>query len=711
MAILGKIRRSSAALIGLIGLALFAFIISGLIKNAPALFQPSREYVGKVNGEPIPTKEFQTKMANLQKQYGPRYSNMQVMKMVWDDFVRQKLLESEFHKAGIIVPDDRVYEKMKNDPGIRRMFTNEQGVFDENAFINYLENINSAKEENPDAYQAWTDYQNQTRKAEGEKIFRSLINAAIQPSIEEGKWEYHRQNDKVDFKFVVVPYSSIPDSTVQITEADVEKYIKEHSEQYKTKESRDIAYVKFQYVPSAEDYKNVKEKTLELINGWEVLDNQTNQTKKVPGFKDTEDIEGFIKQYSDKVLPVRWYNLESLPKDVKDTLSKLPKGAVYGPVLKKQAYYVYRIVDRLDSIPKTAKASHILIAYQGSAAQSTLTKEEAKKKADSLLAVLKRNPKKFAELAKQYSDDPGSKTKGGDLGEFSFDRMVEPFSKFVFTHKKGDIGLVETRYGYHIIKVDDQSKKKTSAVKLAQLIKEVEPSETTLDSIYTKAAEFQLKVKKLGDINEAAKEIGTKAFPVKKIHKYESHLPGLNDQPRIVTWLFDKKTKKGDVKRFETEEGYVIVQYLNETPEGLMPVSEAMVLVKPILLNKKKFEMVKDKLTGNNLDEIAKKSGGQTGEVKGASIDSPYIPGLGKEPKVVAVALIVPESQISKPIEGKYGAYVVQPVKKEIAPDIKSYAAFVEQVKQREEKRAYNEAVAALKKKAKIKDNRQVIGY
>ncbi len=711
MAILGKIRKSSAALIGLIGLALFAFIISGLIKNAPALFRPSREYVGKVNGEPIPTKEFQAKTAQLQKQYGPRYSNMQIMKLVWNDFVRQKLLESEFHKAGIIVPDDRIYEKMKNDPGIRRMFTNEQGVFDENAFINYLENIKAAKDENPQAYQAWTDYQNQTRKSEGEQIFQSLINAAIQPSLEEGKWEYHKQNDKVDFNFVVVPYSSIPDSIIQITEEDIEKYIKTHPEQYKTEETRDIAYVKFPFEPSREDFNEVKQKITELINGWEVLDNQTNQTKKVPGFKDTGDIDGFIKQYSDQVLPVRWFNLSSLPKDVKDTLAKLPKGAVYGPVLKKRAYYVYRIVDRLDNIPKTAKASHILIAYQGSAAQSNLTKEQAKKKADSLMAVLKKNPGQFADLAKKYSDDPGSKTKGGDLGDFSFDRMVEPFSKFVFTHKKGDLGLVETRYGYHIIKVDDQSNEKTSAVKIAQLIKEVEPSEATLDSIYTQAAEFQMKVKKAGDIFKAAKESHKQAFPVKKIHKYESHFPGLNDQPRIANWLFNKKTEKGDIKRFETEDGYIIVQFTNKTPEGLMPASEAMVLVKPILIKKKKFEMVKDKLQGNNLDEIAKKSGGQKGKVTGASIESPVIPGLGKEPKVVAVALIVPESEISKPVEGEYGAYVVQPFKKEIAPDIKSYAAFVEQVKQKTERGALNKIVEALKKKAKIKDNRQVIGY
>jgi len=142
-----------------------------------------------------------------------------------------------------------------------------------------------------------------------------------------------------------------------------------------------------------------------------------------------------------------------------------------------------------------------------------------------------------------------------------------------------------------------------------------------------------------------------------------------------------------------------------------MPVSEAMVLVKPILLRQKKFDYGKDKLTGKDLNEIAKKSGGQHGTVHDAGLDSPYIPGLGKEPKVVAVALVVPLNRISKPVKGEYGAYVVKPTKRTIAPDVKTYASFVLQVKQREEKNAVKNILEGLKKNAKIKDNRKILGY
>ncbi len=710
MAILGKIRKSSSILILLIGLALFAFIIQGLIKNSGSLFRPSRDYVGKVNGEPIPTLEFQQRMSDLQKQYGPRYPHSLLMRNVWDQFVNQKLLESEYKKAGILVPKDRIYNMMKNDPGLRRMFTNKQGVFDENAFINYLDNINASKEENPKAYEAWRKYQEGLKETAGRQIFGALVRSALQPSLNEGKWEYHRQNDRVDFDFVVVPYSQIPDSLFKITTQDVENYIKKHKDLYQTKASRDFSYVKFDFKPSKSDYRAVENKLNELINGWVEYNKKTDKNDTVPGFKNTPDVEAFVNKYSDQVLPVRWYGEKSLPADVKDTLLKLPKGGVYGPVLRKNAYYVYRILDKKE-VPAKATASHILIAFKGAVPGVTRSEAEAKKLADSLYAVLKRKPAKFKEFVEKYTDDQGSKTKGGTYKDFPFEQMVEPFSEYVFTHKKGSLGLVKTRFGYHIIRVDDLSKDKQTVVKLAQLVKEVNPSEETLDSIYTQAAQFQLKAKKAGDLVKAAKEAGKVVMPVKKVHRFETNLPGLGDQPAIVRWLYNDKTEKGDIKRFEVKDGYVIAQYTNATPEGLMPVSEAMVLVKPILLRQKKFDYVKDKLTGKDLNEIAKKSGGQHGTVHDAGLDSPYIPGLGKEPKVVAVALVVPLNKISKPVKGEYGAYVVKPTKKTIAPDVKTYASFVLQVKQREEKNAVKNILEGLKKNAKIKDNRKILGY
>jgi len=714
MAILGKIQKSSGLLIGMIGLAMFAFIIMDLLQNSSSFFRPSPEYVGKVNGEKIPTNEFRERMQALQQQYGPQVSSHQIMKMTWDQFVREKLLEDQYKKAGIIVPSERVYERMKNDPGIRQMFTNEQGIFDENAFLNYLDEINATKDQNSEAYRLWRDYQNSLKQIEGENIYRALVKGAINPTMKEAAWEYHKENDKVTFDFVVAPYSSIPDSTIQITEKDVKDYIARHADLYKVDASKDILYVRFENKPAERDYKEAADELKSLLEDKEVFDEATGQTVVQKGFRNigADEIDEFLRTYSDEYKPVLWRLSQDLPLNIRDSIMNLPVGGVYGPVRVPGKLTMYKVVDRRENVPVKAKASHILIPYQGAwGANTTLTEEEARQKADSLLAVIKRNPAKFEELARQYSQDPGSAARGGDLGEFAYGTMVEPFNDFVFGGKKGDLGIVKTRFGYHIVRIDDLSKEKDTAVKLAELVRHVVPGEQTLDSIYTAAAEYYAAAKQAGDLNKVDKQYYKKPMPIKKIKRYEVNLPGLGEQPAIVSWLYDKKTKKGDIRRFETTDGYIIVQYTDETPEGLMPVSEAMVLVKPMLLKEKKFELLKEKMKGNTLDEIAKNSNGQKGTATDVTLASPMIPSIGNEPKVVAVAFIVPEGELSKPVEGNFGAFVVKPVKKTKAADLENYYSYLAQLEQKEQAALMERIIQALKDQAEIKDNRVILGY
>ncbi|NPA42640.1 MAG: hypothetical protein GXO27_01240 [Chlorobi bacterium] len=713
MAILAKIQKSSGLIVGMIGLALFAFIIMDLISNSSSLFRPSTEYVGKVNGEKIPTDEFRERLQAVQQQYGSRMSSSRVLKEVWDQFVREKLMESQYKKAGITVPDVRVYDRLKNDPGIRRMFTNEQGIFDENAFLNYLDELN-AMDKNDENYRAWKNYINSLRQMEGEQIYANLVKAAMVPTVKEGAWEYHKENDRATFDFVIAPYELIPDSAVTVTPEDVKKYIARHEDLYKVDESKDILYVKFVNEPSPADYAETEAALKELIADRVVFNAQTGTTDTLKGFASLgpEEVEAFLKQHSDEMIPLQWYRAEDLPVVIRDSVLALEPGGVYGPVRDPGKFTIYKVVDKWTNIPAKAKASHILISYEGvQGINAARSKEEARRLADSLLQVIKRNPAKFEELARQYSDDKVSGARGGDLGEFTVREMIEPFADYVFHARKGDIGIVETPLGYHIVRIDDLSPERTDAVKLAMLVRHVEPGEATLDSIYTLAAEYYAAARKAGDLNEVKEPVYRKPLPVKKIKRYESMLPGLGDQPAIVRWLYEPKTKVGDIRRFETEDGYVIVQYTNETPEGLMPVEEAMVLVEPILRKKKKFDMLKDKMKGNTLEEIAANCGGQKGHAEDVTLANPVIPAFGKEPKVVAVAFIVPEGQISKPVEGNAGAYVVKPLKVERAAELENYYNYIAELERRQQADLMNRIIAALKEKAKIKDNRAALGY
>ncbi len=714
MAILGKIQRSSGALILVIGLAMFAFIIMDLLKNGATLFRPSTEYVGIVNGEKIPTDEFNKRKQALQQQYGPNASESQLMKTVWDQFIREKLFESQYKKSGIIIPSERIYDRIKNDPGIQRMFTNEQGIFDENALMNYLDEINASKDENNPDYDAWKNYQDNLKRTEGERIYTALVKGAINPTIKEGAWEYHKENDKVSFEFVVAPYSLIPDSTVSITEKDVKDYIARHEDLYQTEASKDVQYVIFEYKPSETDYERTKEELKELIRDKEVYDRTTGGKTIEKGFAtvNADEVDQFIKSHSDEFKPAMWKLENEIPAVVRDTLMKLPVGAVYGPVRTPGKLTLYKVVDRRENVPVKAKASHILIPFKGALNATTeLSEEQAKQKADSLYQIIKRNPQKFSELAKEHSTDFRSAQNGGDLGEFSFGRMVDAFNDFVFSGKKGKTGIVKTDYGYHIIKIDDLSDEKSNALKIAELVREVTPSEATIDSIYTVAVEYFSAAKKAGDLNKVEKDKFIKPLPIKKIKRFETRLPGLGEQPAIVSWLYNDKTETGDMRRFELTQGEVIVQVTGETEKGLMPVSEAMVLVKPILLKKKKFELLKEKMKGQTLDEIAENSGGQKGKADGVSLASPLIPSFGNEPKVVAVAFITPEGKISDPVEGNFGAYVVRTTQVNKAKEIDNYYNYIAELERKEEANLLNRIVEALKKKAEIKDNRVILGY
>ena len=710
MAILGKIQKSSGLIIGMIGLAMFAFIIMDLLKNSSSLFRPSTEYVGKVNGEKIPSLEFKERMQAMQKRYGPNYPASAVMKQVWNQMVNEKLLEDEMKKIGAMVASDRIFDRIKSDPQTRQLFTNEQGVFDENKLADYLEDINESKDENPKVYETWKQYQEDLKRIEAQRIFSALVKSAMVPTIKEGEWAYHKDNDRVSFDYVMVPYAKIPDSTVKISDSDIKAYMKEHEDLYKTDENRSIEYVKFDFKPSRSDYKQAEEEVKRLINDQVVYDEQKDKNDTIQGFASTREPENFLKKYSDELKPIRWYTSTTIPK-VMDTLMHLEKGQIYGPVLQRDRYVVYKVVDKRKNVPEKAKARHILISYSTAGTPlNARSEEEAQKLADSILSVVKKNPSKFDALASEFSDDRSNKDKGGDLGEFSFGRMVDPFNDFVFSARKGQIGEVKTRFGYHIIKVEDLSKEKTDAVKVAELVRMVEPSEQTLDSIYAQAAKFTVELKN-SNIQDAAKKFGKSVMPVKKIKRYDTRLPGLGDQPAIASWLYNEKTKVGDYKRFETKDGYVIVQLVKLTPEGLMPLEEASVLIKPILIKKKKFEMLKEKMKGETLDEIAKNSGGNKGKAKDVTMAQPVIPSVGKEPVVVAVAFAVPLNQISRPVEGEYGAFVVKPFEKHIAKELSNYYTYIQEEKKKREANFFNRIFEALKKKADIKDNRVILGY
>jgi len=709
MAILGKIQRRSSVLIMIIALALFAFIVQGLIKNSSSLGKGNVNNIAEVEGHKITRNEFQKRVALLQKQ-NPRLSNMQAMQSVWNQVINEAVLNNQYEDLGIKVGEDRIHELLVNNPSIKQAFTNKQGVFDENALADYIDKIYKNKKVDPERFEQWKNFENSLLENEKKKIYTNLLKAAVNPTIEEGKWLYHFENDAVDFNYAAVPYRTIPDSLVKVSKDDIMSYIKKHEDSYQTEENRSIDYVFIPLEPSKNDIQKIKDDLKNLINDKEVFDEKAADKKRLEkGFKNVDDVEAFANEHSDVKQQARFFFKNQLPKAYADDIINLNAGDVFGPYEVNKKVYLTKVLET-KMIPDSAKAAHILIAYKGAMRANpaiSRSKEEAKKKADSILKLVKKNPAKFADFAKKLSDGP-TKTKGGDLGWFTYGRMVPAFNDFIFNGKKGKIGLVETPFGYHIIKINELTAPE-KAVKTVSIIRNVEPSRNTENETFAKAAQFASEALETKDFKALAKEKGYEAKPVMKIGRYEDNLPGIGRNREIVRWLYNNNRNVGDVTKFDTDKGHIIVYVSGMQEKGLMSPEEASPLVKSKILKEKKAALIREKFKGNTLDEIAKNAKARLGKASGVTLKNSMIPGFGKEPKVVAMAFVLEPKQVSKPIDGNKAVYVIKTIQVKVAPDVKNYIPYVEKLKKQRLGTIDKDVVKALKDKADIDDNRAII--
>jgi peptidyl-prolyl cis-trans isomerase D len=356
-----------------------------------------------------------------------------------------------------------------------------------------------------------------------------------------------------------------------------------------------------------------------------------------------------------------------------------------------------------------AKASHILIGYQGSQTpnqKEKRTKEEAKAKAEAILAQVTASPDSFLMLAFTNSDD-SSAQQGGDLGYFGQNAMVKPFNDFVFNNSIGKVGLVETQFGFHIIKVTD----KQDGIRLATVAQKVEASEITSDKVFTEATKFEMDATDK-DFDKAAKDMKLTIAPLLTVTAREEAFGPLGNQRNIIQWAFQDDSKVGTIKRFEIANlGHLIAKVKKVNESGLVAVDRARPSIEPILKNKKKAELIKAKMSGTSLEAIAKATGSSVQQAVDVTMENPVLTGgVGQEPKVVGNAFALAANKLSAPIEGNTGVYVVRNTSTVKAPVLKSHAPYVAKLKAQSASDA-GRIIPALKGIADIEDNRTQFNY
>lgn len=700
MAILNSIRKRGVFLILIIALALFAFILSDVISSGNT-GPKGQNHIASIDGINISRQDFMEEVEMMQRNIGPGGNTHQAMNFVWQRELRNAILLSQSKKVGIEAEKAQINHALKITLANNPVFLNEAGEVDDGKIQEYIASI---KASSPEQYRQWIAFEDQIADGVIQETYINMIKGGLGSTIMEGEINYHFNNDKVNFKYLMIPYSSIEDDEITVSDSEIQQYIATRSKNFQVEAQADLQYVFFKEEPSQEDIDEVKDEITALLESRVVYNPETQTNDTIPGFAGIADYEDFVNANSDEAFFDAWLFRNNLPEDIAEDLMKLEKDEIYGPYKTGNYYNLSRVVG-IKHMPDSVDSKHILIRYAGTMQASpdiTRTESEARKLADSLLAVVKNDKSKFESLAKDFSDD-GSKDSGGDLGTSTPGRLVPPFEEFIFSNPSGSLGVVQTDFGYHVVEVGKQSEPK-KAIQLATITKEIEPSERTINELFTKASRFEVAVT-TGDFNGEAEAENLEVRPVNKIGKMDATIPGIGDNRGMVTWAFDSKTKIGDIKRFSVSEGYVVAQLTRRNKEGLMPASEAAAKVKPILVNKKKAKKIREAVSGTSMDEIAKNQGVSIRTVSGITMATPNI-GSATERKVVGRAFGTKTGETTPLLDGKEGVYMLEVTSFTPATKLDSYAGQMMQLEGREIPSAESKVFEALKKNAKIVDHR-----
>lgn len=701
MAVLENIRKRTTVLILIIGLALFAFVISGVFTNSDFGGQKVGSSVAEINGNDISIDEFRQKVEIASRRAGPAASSMQLTNQVWEREIRNTILGEQFEELGIGIEQDQIIDFLKTTGYAQNPeFQNENGIFDPNRF---RQTVADWKVNNPAQYDAWLQTEEEIVQLAKEQTYFNLVKAGVGATLKEGELDYKLANEKMDIKYVRVPYASIADSAITVSKSEISEYVSKHKEEFKQEPARDIQYVYFEEKPSNADDTAVKEEITKLLDDTIEYNSQTDRNDTIRGFRNTTDVTAFLDRYSDVKFDTIFKAKKNLSPSVADTLMTLGVGQMYGPYKEGNSYKISKMMNRKSN--GSVKASHILLTYEGATRANPeikRTKDEAEAKAKELLKEAKKSGVVFSELARDNSDGP-SAPNGGDLGYFQNGTMVPKFNDFAFGNTVGAIGLVETDFGFHVIKVDD----KEDIVQLATLSREIAPSEETINTLFTDATKYEMEtIEDNGSFSTIAKKSEYVVRPVNKLKQLDENLPGLGTQRNIVQWAFNGDNEVGDIKRFNINNGYAVVQLTGSYKQGLMSAEDASPTVLPIIRKERKAAQIIAANKGKTMDAVAKDNSASVSTASALTVKSPTIPGAGSEPAVVGTAYGMKEGETSGLIQGNTGVFMIQIAKRTKAPKLDNYSTYANTLKSNAANSVNSALYNALKEATEINDKR-----
>lgn len=697
MAFIGTLRNKMGTwVVFIVFLAIATFVLQDIFSNNSVLFND--DSVGEIAGHTVTLNEYQQAVREREANY-IMYFNRQpgdaemptLREQAWEMLILRHAIEPQFEKLGVTVTDDEMVDMItgKNiNEGIKQSFTNpETGQFDRSILSNYISNIKLAPEASPERMQ-WEIFQRDLQPGRQRIKYENLLIKSAYVTSAEAEKEYHLQNDVAEIKYLYVPYFSVSDTAVNVTDAELKAYYNKNKEKYKSEHTRDMKVISFDVVPSTEDSLSFREELSRMVADFKAAENDS-----VFALINADNAESAYTRYTASTLPATI------------NLGEFTVGEVKGPLLEGNAYKLLKLSKVGKDTIFNARASHILIRWDDN---SDAAKKTAKEKAREILKDIKAGAD-FADKAREFGTD-GTATRGGDLGWFSSGAMVKQFEDAVFgATKKGVLNdVVETEFGYHIIEVTET--KDNNYYEVAVIDREIIPSDASINAAIRKAEMFASELGSEKEFTERAQKEGYTVFEAKNVKPADRRVANLGEARAVVQWLFRDAEVDEVSEVFDLQEQYVVAVMTGEIEKGYKPLEVVKEEITPAVKNELKGKIIVDKLSKlqGTLDEMAAAYGKDATVYTNSSLklNTNTLTSAGFDPVAVGMAFSLEDGKRSAPYAGESGVMLIETQTKTSAPAVGDYAMFKTQLQQSAVNRNTSSIAEAIKQDANIVDKR-----
>ena len=732
MSTLESLRKRSGLLVGIVGLAILAFILTDFFGGQGSMFGSGETTVGEIAGNSIDVNIFKNKvdeaesaqLANGQKTSLTQEEKDGIVQQVWNQMINEQVMVKEYEKLGISISDEELYDLMVihphsalvrnlSDPQsgkVSPMFANAQtGMIDPAKIKEFTQAMTDEQEVQ------WLQLEDYVRQVRVIEKYNNLIKKGLYVTTSAAKREYLAQNTTANIRYVMKNYKLLADSTIKTTDEELNSYYTAHQNEYKQEASRVMEYITYDIAPSAED----------IVESKRIMSGIAENFKVAKSF--SEDSTFIIAESEVRNFDQSYVAQGMLIPILDTTMFKSESGTVVGPYEENGSLKVTKLLG-LKLSADSAKVRHILVGYKDSGASPTITrtKEEAKAKADSLLGALKKGGK-FTDFVEKFSDDGGKKMppnkkegeeymgKGGDYGWLNAkSNFVEPFKNAGLDGKKGDLVIIESQFGYHLMEVLD-TKGSLKKVQVGSIELKLEASSKTKQAIYSQANDFSGKNNTLELFKKGAKELNKDTRITEKLKENDKNIAGLENPRSLIRWAYDNKL--GTVSEpQEHGDKYIIAVITDVREKGIATLEQVKEQVTAKVVQQKKAEIFTKEfasaMSGNaNIDAIASIMKLPVEQAPNVNFMTNQIPGSNSEPAVMGTISVMKAKTLSKTITGKEGVFVVYVESVTDAPVLKDYTGPQKSQMQNIQPRVDYEVYNALKENANIVEHLTKFGF